>query len=116
SQRGHQAPQRQAADRAPRSGSGGRAPALPARLSIAHDVRGGNREVNCPGVAPSIENFLDVAHSVQHANDLNGLSLGIVDDEVGVDWPEFTGRLVRSSRTCPAPGSLPRSFIAPRIS
>src|ERR1035438_10433201 len=49
------------------------------------------REVACEekGWAPSIENFLDVPHSVQHANDLNRLGLGIVDDEVGVDGPEF---------------------------
>src|ERR1035437_1484686 len=49
------------------------------------------KEVACEekGWAPSIENFLDVPHSVQHANDLNRLGLGIVDDEVGVDGPEF---------------------------
>jgi len=36
-----------------------------------------------------IQNLFKVAHSVQHANDLNGFGLWVVDDEVGVDGPKF---------------------------
>src|ERR1035437_355395 len=39
----------------------------------------------------SIQNFLDIPHSVQHAHDLNRLGDGIVDDQIGVDGPEFQG-------------------------
>jgi hypothetical protein len=47
------------------------------------------------GVSPSLRqvtyNLLGIAHSVQHADDLNRLGLRIVNDEVGVDGPEFHG-------------------------
>lgn len=37
----------------------------------------------------SIQNFFDVSHPVQDANDLNRVGVRVVDDEVGVDGPEF---------------------------
>ena len=45
-QRRHHAPQRQAAHRASRSRSGRRPAALPARLSLPHDVHSGHRTVS----------------------------------------------------------------------
>src|ERR1039458_7076183 len=39
----------------------------------------------------SMQKFLDIPHSVQHAHDLNRLGGGIVDDQIGVDGPEFQG-------------------------
>src|SRR5471030_2222993 len=41
------------------------------------------------GFPPSLQNSLEVAHPVQHTHDLNGFGLRIVDDEVGVDGPDF---------------------------
>src|SRR5471030_556373 len=41
------------------------------------------------GFPPSLQNSLEVAHPVQHTHDLNGFRLRIVDDEVGIDRPEF---------------------------
>src|SRR5260370_38640105 len=39
--------------------------------------------------ASSIQDFLDVPHSVQNPKDLNGAGLWIIDDHVRVDGPEF---------------------------
>src|ERR1035437_7388744 len=62
------------------------APAADALWISGSPCRGGTRSRS-----GSIQNFLDIPHSVQHAHDLNRLGDGIVDDQIGVDGPEFQG-------------------------
>jgi hypothetical protein len=35
------------------------------------------------------QNLLDVAHPVQHSDDLNRLGVGVIDNQVRVEGPEF---------------------------
>ena len=40
-------------------------------------------------MSPQFKNVFDVAHSMQYTDDLNGLGLRVVNDEIGVDSKEF---------------------------